>query len=105
MSTKYDPEIIQTFADELYKKADSLIFWTSAKLALLGLVLGAAAMVSNPSNVMIGSIIGGLIGGFIGFQYAQGKAFSLKLEAQRALCLVQTEKNTRASTVEYKSVA
>ena len=87
--TEYSPDVIQAFANKLYSQANSMI----AAYALLGAVIGAVG--GYIILQMMGAIIGLIIVGLLGFSMGQSKAFTLKLQAQTALCQVQTEKNTR----------
>lgn len=56
---------------------------------IIGLVLGYGL------KGIIMAIIGGVIFGAIGFYLGAGKAFSLKHQAQMALCQATIEQNTR----------
>jgi hypothetical protein len=92
----YDPRFIVTFADRLYAQANRVI----ALVTLLGSIVGVAGgfavdnvLSSRPSGG--GSAIGVILGTVIGFMIGSDRAFHFKLEAQRALCALQTEINTR----------
>lgn len=98
---KYDPAILEEFADRLYTRAQSII----GTYTVLGIVLGFVAGLvissfmtslkgSGISPLTLGAILA-VVGGIGGFQIGREKAFWIKLEAQRALCALQTEFNTR----------
>lgn len=87
---KYDATIIETFAERLYKKANSIIF----TYTLAGIGLGALGGLIGHTP---GALFGALILGFIGYSIGTDKAFQYKLQAQTALCQVQIERNTRGS--------
>lgn len=90
MAEKYDPSVIQEFADRLYQKANGIIRnYTIAGVILLGF---AGLSTSDPIFGAVGAVVGGVIGCAIGKE----KAFSYKLQAQTALCQVQVEINSRA---------
>jgi hypothetical protein len=92
----YDPQILQKFADKLYSQAGSEIAaWTI--LGFLVGVIGGAAVGSALARDYLGAcVLGfGLIAALIGLLIGRGRAFHLKLEAQRTLCQLQVEKNTR----------
>jgi hypothetical protein len=95
---QYDPQIIHQFASGLYRQANSII----ATHTLLGGVLGAlvgtgAGLVTNEATMaVIGAVVLGLLGGALGLSIGRQKSFSLKLQAQTALCQMQIEANTRA---------
>ncbi len=97
----YDREVIYNFAEAMYAKAKSMIISETVKYAFIGSIVffmvtafGLRSM--NPSSFMymLSFVLGGVIAGYFGYQSGQMKAFHLKLEAQRALCLVQMEINT-----------
>jgi len=92
--TKYDPAIIQTFADRLYSQARAIAVIAALLGAIIGSVggkaLGAAVDADNG-----GALLGTLLLGAAGFAVGQARAFSLRLQAQTALCQVQIEVNTR----------
>jgi hypothetical protein len=93
---EYDPKILQSFADSLYSRAAFVIaVWTFLGF-VAGLFLGAVFVqyvVRRPAGgyVLAGLVIGTLFGLALGME----RAFHLKLEAQRTLCQLQLEKNTR----------
>jgi hypothetical protein len=99
MATTYSPEVLQTYADRLYQRAKWLIGWYCLLGFLAGLILemilfsvgkGPRVDVSNP-----GFLVLPLLGLIPGYLYGLGKAWQLKLEAQRTLCQLQIERNTR----------
>lgn len=93
---QYDPAIIEKFADRLYRSANSIILVYTLLGALIGGGVGYAVGSYLESVFPVLSPVGGLV--FVGtLGYLQGveRAFKLKLEAQRALCLLAIEKNTR----------
>ncbi len=93
--TNYDPSILQKFVDKLYSQARSVVATTALFLAVIG---GVAGYLYSASSFQIGDsyIIGGIVfGGLIGAAIGQQRAFKYKLEAQRLLCQMQIEKNTK----------
>jgi hypothetical protein len=92
---------MEQFSDQLYSKARSVVFTYAA----VGLILGGAVGlflkigVSNSRDLhSFGSFLMGVpaaIGLWIGYSTGQMKAFGLRLEAQRTLCQLQIEANTR----------
>lgn len=89
----YDPQILQKFADRLYSRAAGLTLLFGAFGAGLGGVLGFgfAKYIEYPAFFPIAAVAGAAIGALHGYE----KAFQLRLEAQRTLCVLQTEMNTR----------
>lgn len=97
MTTKYNPEIIQQFADQLYNLASWVVFiWTTLWLFIGGgctFYIAHKYYAVNDIDKFI--IIGSILGACIGYNIGQTKAFSLRFRAQRALCQKQIEENTR----------
>jgi hypothetical protein len=103
MTAKYDPDILQQYADRLYKKANSIVVWDTiigvlagiaAAMILVRLEARGAPEVSDPSMAPLGLVIVGIVLGYI---VGSQRAFTLRLEAQRTLCQMQIEHNTRPS--------
>jgi len=90
MSVHYDPSIITKHAQALYNRASGIIFMGG----LLGFLAGAAMGGATQGGGFI-VLMGGLVGALIGVVIGRGRAFSLQLQAQVALCQVATEANTR----------
>jgi hypothetical protein len=97
MATKYDPTVIQRFADRLYEEANRIVY----SYAIVGFIIGGVAAGALGVSAM-GSgafVIPGLFGGailaglFAIAGYARGN--SMRLQAQTALCQVQIEANSR----------
>jgi hypothetical protein len=96
MSTRYDPLILQKFADRLYSQADSMI--------IICVILGVAIGVIGGFQIggIVGAVVGLVILGALGFAIGLSISFQLKLRAQSVLCQKQIEENTRKS-VEHSS--
>jgi hypothetical protein len=90
MSVHYDPSIITKHAQALYNRASGIIFLGGLLAFLAGAAMGGATQ-GGGFIVLMGGLVGALIGVVIG----RGRAFSLQLQAQVALCQVATEANTR----------
>lgn len=92
-NTRYDPAIIQKFADRLYAQANTVIVLCS----LVGVAGGGVGgyVVATPATKSTCAVIGGVIFGLLGLAIGSGRAFLLKLQAQVALCQKQIEENTR----------
>lgn len=90
----YDPAVIQTYADALYRAADRIAFNSAIMGGAIGLAVGLGiGSVANAAP--IGALGGAILGGYIGYSRAMARTFQLRLEAQLALCQVEIEMNTR----------
>lgn len=92
---KYDPDIIDRFAEELYSRASMIVIWTTATWAVIGLFAGGVVGETFLGGALLPMVIGAAGAGFLGYRRGEEKAFALKLQAQTALCQVQIERNTR----------
>jgi predicted lipid-binding transport protein (Tim44 family) len=97
----YDPKIIEQFADKLYRKASAFVAGSVVIGASLGAAFGAVPLSSLGSAWPIPSylgfatlLLGGLLGGLIGYVIGDTRSFGYRLQAQSALCQLQSERNT-----------
>jgi hypothetical protein len=103
MATAYDPNVLQKYADKLYNDANRLVFLSATIGFLLSLpafgVLAAVVYMRSPrAEVGAGWLLFLALAGLaLGWAWGRGKAFQLRLEAQRTLCQVQIEQNTRGA--------
>lgn len=87
----YDPQIIEKYADNLYRRA-TLIVITCMILGLLAGIVGGASV--DPAGGGGWRFVGAALGLFLGCAIGNQIVFGMKLKAQMALCQVQIEKNT-----------
>jgi len=92
---QYDSNIIQQMADGLYRQAR----WMEFNSAMLGAFVGGAAfaggaVAADIDMAAIAGAAGVLFGAIGGFSRGRAKAFTLRLQAQTALCQMQIERNT-----------
>lgn len=94
----YDSKVIYRFADELYARADAIVGQAVIVSALLGIVLVTAAHLLVPKQMMLSvlALVGSIVLGWSMYRSAERQAFKLRLEAQRVLCEVRIEENTRS---------
>ena len=104
MAEKYDPEILQKYADILYSQARSLAAWTALRYgAAFAVVVWLVVAIATPaarlrfdtSTANGAALIAGFIGLLLGYNAGKVKAFALMLQAQQVLCQRQIELNTR----------
>jgi hypothetical protein len=98
---EYDPRVIEQFAENLYRKASSFVAGSVAVGAALGAAFGAVPLTSLGDSWPIPAIFGfatmlagGIFGGAIGYVIGDTRSFGYRLQAQTALCQLQTERNT-----------
>jgi hypothetical protein len=98
---EYDPRVIERFAENLYGKASAFVVGSVALGATLGAAFGAVPLTSLGASWPIPSIfgfatmlVGGIFGGAIGYVIGDTRSFGYRLQAQTALCQLQTERNT-----------
>lgn len=113
MSIRYDSSILEYFAEKLNDKA----MWTEISSSLAGIVFGV--LFGAGLHVFLATPFGGgrqvdpmmsigvplVIGLIIGYSRGNSRAFLLRLEAQRTLCHVQIEKNTRPNVAAAEAPA
>jgi hypothetical protein len=100
----YDEAILQRYVNMLYSHAVMVVVGYVLLGAVLGAALGYAPVIRwywlAPPNTPPPRDVGqtyflALLGGALFFLIGQAKAFKYRLEAQRTLCQMQIERNTR----------
>jgi hypothetical protein len=98
---EYEPRVIEQFAENLYGKASAFVVGSVAIGAALGAAFGAVPLTSLGASWPVPSIfgfatllVGGIFGGAIGYVIGDTRSFGYRLQAQTALCQLQTERNT-----------
>jgi hypothetical protein len=102
---QFDPSVIELYAAQLYRRADSVRVGSVVTGAVLGVVFGAVPVsplgpyLPIPSSFGLAMILlGALIGGFLGYAIGEGRSFRIRLQAQMVLFQLQLERNTAAAT-------
>jgi tetrahydromethanopterin S-methyltransferase subunit E len=104
--TNYDENVLQQYADDLYKQAKWIVVMSALRyglvvfLASFGTIMVVASSQKDVSTDAANSgmmlvLFLTLIGIAVGVDAGRRKAFMLKLQAQQLLCQRQTEINTR----------
>ena len=94
---KFDPRVVQEFADRLYRQADLMALSSAIVGSLIGITLGAvsASLIHQTTHMTMVLLAGALICGLLGYVRGRERGFSLKLNAQQALCQIHIERNSR----------
>jgi hypothetical protein len=112
MPAKYDPDILQQYADQLYSDAKWIIFTTALRYSIIAFVIAILFLMTfdararfdpfgSPNMVPVWAVtIAGLL---IGLEAGRRKGFRLKLEAQKILCDRQIELNTRTQNTSMSA--
>lgn len=97
---QYDPTVIQTNAQRLYKKAGMIVVTATLCGALLG-GIGGFFLMATVDGVFKWVVLGAplLLLGALGYAIGSARAFVLRLMAQTSLCQVQIEINTRRGSL------
>src|SRR3989440_10482070 len=92
---RYDSQLIQKFADRLYAEVDRVVMQSTVVATLVGVIAGyvIAAVTRVPTVGFV--LVCAIVAGGMGFVRGREKAFTFKWQAQQALCLMHTERNTR----------
>ena len=92
---QFDASVMQTLAQSLYAQAASVERTGAIIGALVGIMGGGALTTIADLPLVLGAGFGAMLGGALGFSMARSRAFLLRVEAQKLLCQVQIEANTR----------
>ncbi|MDM8559412.1 hypothetical protein [Candidatus Parabeggiatoa sp. HSG14] len=85
----YDKKIIQQQSERMYWSAKV----TQIAFPVVGALIGGS--VGYKAFKIVGAVVGSAGVGYAGYRYGKASALQTKSEAQKALCQVQIEENTR----------
>ena len=102
----YDEKILQQYANDLYRQAKWIIFWTAARYGLAVFLVSILFCIAVGSQKQISTDTANsgvvlvlfltLVAIAAGVDAGRRKSFHLKLQAQQILCQRQVEINTRS---------
>ncbi len=102
----YDPRVIERFAEQLLRKADSVRVGSAVVGGILGVIFGAVPLTPLESVWPIPSrfgvatmLIGALSGVLVGWVVGEGRAFRFRVQAQMALFQLEIERKVEAAVV------
>ncbi len=98
----YEERIIHEHAQELYDRADAMVWIAGIKGAVVGGALGAGAgmllkLTSIPASTGAFAAGGAMVLALVAAEAASREGFRLRLEAQAALCQLMIQRNTAAA--------
>jgi hypothetical protein len=106
----YDPKIIERFADQLLRKADTVRVGCAVGGGIFGVFVGAVPLTplhsvwGVPAGFGVATIIvGALLGILIGYVIGEGRAFRYRVQAQSAIFQLEIER--RVSDAVSEAVA
>ena len=103
----YDPRVIERFAEQLLRKADSVRVGSAVVGGILGVIFGAVPLTPLESVWPIPSrfgvatmLIGALSGVLVGWVVGEGRAFRFRVQAQMALFQLEIERKVEAAVTQ-----
>ena len=103
----YDPKIIERFADQLLRKADTVRVGCAVGGGIFGVFVGAVPLTplksvwGVPAGFGIATIIvGALLGILVGYVIGEGRAFRYRVQAQSAIFQLEIERRVSAAVSE-----
>jgi hypothetical protein len=108
----YDPKIIERFADQLLRKADTVRVGCAVGGGIFGVFVGAVPLTplrsvwGIPAGFGVATIIvGALIGILVGYVIGEGRAFRYRVQAQSAIFQLEIERRVSSAVAEAVATA
>ncbi len=123
----YDPKIIERFADQLLRKADTVRVGCAVGGGIFGVFVGAVPLTPLKSvwglpagfgvaTIIVGAlvgtgfgvatiIVGALVGILIGWVIGEGRAFRYRVQAQSAIFQLEIERRVTSAVAEAVATA
>jgi hypothetical protein len=108
--TGYDPKIIERFAEQLLRKADTVRVGCAVGGGIFGVVVGSVPLTplktvwGVPAGFGLATIIvGALLGILIGYVVGEGRAFRYRVQAQSAIFQLEIERRVTSAVAEAVS--
>ncbi|HXX49610.1 MAG TPA: hypothetical protein VEN47_15380 [Myxococcota bacterium] len=103
-SQAFDPQIMEQFAQQLLRKADSVRVGSAVAGGIVGVVFGAVPLTPLASVWPIPApfgfatiLLGALAGILVGYVIGEGRAFRFRVQAQTALFQVDIERRLESA--------
>src|SRR2546429_8212180 len=108
----YDPKIIERFADQLLRKADTVRVGCAVGGGIFGVFVGAVPLTplrsvwGLPAGFGVATIIvGALVGILLGYVIGEGRAFRYRVQAQSAIFQLEIERRVTSAVAEAVATA
>jgi len=108
----YDPKIIERFADQLLRKADTVRVGCAVGGGIFGVFVGAVPLTplksvwGLPAGFGVATIIvGALVGILIGWVIGEGRAFRYRVQAQSAIFQLEIERRVTSAVADAVATA
>jgi len=108
----YDPKIIERFADQLLRKADTVRVGCAVGGGIFGVFVGAVPLTplrsvwGVPAGFGVATIIvGALVGILVGYVIGEGRAFRYRVQAQSAIFQLEIERRVSSAVAEAVATA
>jgi hypothetical protein len=108
----YDPKIIERFADQLLRKADTVRVGFAVGGGIFGVFVGAVPLTplksvwGVPAGFGVATIIvGALLGVLVGYVVGEGRAFRYRVQAQSAIFQLEIERRVSSAVAEAVATA
>ena len=105
--TGYDPKIIERFADQLLRKADTVRVGFAVGGGIFGVCVGAVPLTPlksvwgvPPGFGVATIIVGALLGILVGYVIGEGRAFRYRVQAQSAIFQLEIERRVSSAVAE-----
>jgi hypothetical protein len=103
----YDPKIIERFADQLLRKADTVRVGCAVGGGIFGVFVGSVPLTplksvwGVPAGFGVATIIvGALLGVLIGYVIGEGRAFRYRVQAQSAIFQLEIERRVTSAVAD-----
>lgn len=103
----YDPKIIERFADQLLRKADTIRVGCAVGGGIFGVFVGAVPLTplksvwGIPASFGVATIIvGALLGVLVGYVIGEGRAFRYRVQAQSAIFQLEIERRVASAVAD-----